>query len=346
MNVHISYRIHKTPDIEAEINHLVDKLRKRLQVFRPELVHLKGILEQNSAREGTTVSLNLRLPSGQMAAHESAPRPTAAIKSAFDELLQQLGKHKELLRSSHKWQRKRDGGDGKHPSVPFEETLAAAPLPRVCAEDVRSYVNAKLGRLQRFVEREIFFRESAEEIAPGAITAEEVIDEVIAIALSDGGEKPERLGLEPWLYRLALRAMNDMAWRGDEYAEGIALQDSARRPSVRRDEAELQFHQPDETFTEESVIPDRRVATPEDLAASDEIMALVQLALQDVARSDREAFILHSIEGFSIEEIAAIAGRPGEQVRASIVTAREHLRRSPPISGRFRGSLLQPAGSA
>jgi hypothetical protein len=45
MNVHFSYRDHRTPDVEKEINHLIDKLRKRLQVFRPELVHLKGTIE-------------------------------------------------------------------------------------------------------------------------------------------------------------------------------------------------------------------------------------------------------------------------------------------------------------
>ena len=93
MNVHISYKLRKTPDIEQNISQFVEKLRKRLQVFRPELVHLKGTVQQNSPREGTTVSLNLRLPSGQIAAQESAMRPTAAIKSSFDELLQQVGKH-------------------------------------------------------------------------------------------------------------------------------------------------------------------------------------------------------------------------------------------------------------
>src|SRR5204862_2183276 len=70
MNVHISYRVHRTPDVEKEINHLIEKLRKRLQVFRPELVHLKGNIEQNSPREGIIVSFNLRLPSGQMAVQE------------------------------------------------------------------------------------------------------------------------------------------------------------------------------------------------------------------------------------------------------------------------------------
>ena len=67
MNVHVSYRLHKIPAVEKDIQHQIEKLQKRLQVFRPELVHLKGVVEETSAREGTSVSLNLRLPSGQMA---------------------------------------------------------------------------------------------------------------------------------------------------------------------------------------------------------------------------------------------------------------------------------------
>ena len=50
MNVHFSYRIHKTPDIETAINHQIEKVQKRIQVFRPELVHLKGVIDEGSAR--------------------------------------------------------------------------------------------------------------------------------------------------------------------------------------------------------------------------------------------------------------------------------------------------------
>ncbi len=60
MNVHVSYKVQKTPDIEKEISHQIDKIRKRLRVFRPELVHLKAVLEENASREGSGVSLNLR----------------------------------------------------------------------------------------------------------------------------------------------------------------------------------------------------------------------------------------------------------------------------------------------
>src|SRR5438874_10401070 len=157
MNVHISYKVQKTPDIEKEINHLIEKLRKRLQVFRPELVHLKGVIEQNSPREGTIVSLNLRLPSGQMAVQESASTATAAIKAALDDLLQQITKHKDLLRSSHKWRHRRAEKPRAEPRVPFEQTVAAVQPQMVSSDDIRSYVNANLSRLDRVVERELVF---------------------------------------------------------------------------------------------------------------------------------------------------------------------------------------------
>jgi RNA polymerase sigma factor (sigma-70 family) len=346
MNVHISYRLHKTPDIEKDVQHLLEKLGKRLQVFRPELVHLKGVVEQSSPREGTVVSLNLRLPSGQMAVQQSAASAVAAVKAAFDDLLQQITRHKDLLRSSHKWRRRRTENGRRERQVPFEQTLAALPAATVSSDDIRSYVNANLGRLERFVERELYFREVAGEVSPDFVSKEEVVDEVMVRALGDGGEKPDRLALEPWLYRLAIRALDDLSVRSEESLSAIPLEVSARKQNVRAsDESELQFHQPDEMLTEESVIPDRRTATPEDIASSDEMIALVQYALQGARRPDREVFILHTIEGFSVDEISEITDRRQEEIRSSILAARDHLRRSPPIAHRFPGNLLQDTGT-
>ena len=336
MNVHISYKIPKTPEVEREITHLIEKLQNRLQVFRPELIHLKGSLEHNSEREGTVVALNLRLPSGQMAVQESASNPAAAIKAALDDMLQQLGKHKGQLRNTHDWSRRRNGSDRMQAQVPFEQTFAAVQVPTISSEDVRSYINTNLGRLERFIERELFFREAAGELLADSISKEEVIDEAVARALGEG-EKPERLGLEPWLYRLALRSLQDLSRRDGDGSGSIPLESSARNVNVRAsDEAELQYHQPDETFTQESVIADRRVSTPEDIAASDELLALVQLALDGSEPHDREALILHAMEGFSVDEIAAITDRSPERVRTSIATARKHVRSLPAMVSGFR----------
>src|SRR6202795_3869412 len=342
MNVHVSYRLHKIPAVEKDIQHHIEKLQKRLQVFRPELIHLKGVVEETSAREETSVSLNLRLPSGQMAVQTSAPTAAAAVKGAFEDLLQQVNKHKEILRASHKWRRGKRG-DSARPGaavreVPFEQTLAAVFPPTISGADIRSFVNVNLARLERFVEREIYFREAQESIAPDSVSKEEVIDETIAAALGNGQEKPERLALEPWLYRLALRALDELSQPDGTNGGAVCLEESARKRNVKAsDEAELQFHQSDESITEESIIADERVATPEQIVGSDEMLHLIASALRDVSPSHREAFILHAIEGFGVDEISAITGAPPDRVINSISAARDHLRKSPSFARQFKG---------
>jgi RNA polymerase sigma factor (sigma-70 family) len=336
MNVHVSYKVQKTPDIEKEVNHQIEKIQKRLQVFRPELVHLKAVFEENSPREGTEVSLNLRLPSGQLTAQKKASSPTAAIKVAFDDLMQQINRHKEVLRSSHRWRRWRGGPqESPEPGVPFEQTLASVQAPTISADDIGTYVNANLARLERFVDRELYFRQSEEEQPDGRLAAPEVVNEVIARALGDH-DRPEKMALEPWLYRLALEAIGEMTARLHELESPVHLEDSRRPQNVEAsDEAALQFHQADEGWTRESVTPDRRVASPEQTAYSEEMVALVQAALNGVDRTDREAFLLYGIEGFSLNEISSITGRHPEAVRESVQRARDCVRTAPSIAKEF-----------
>jgi len=342
MNVHFSYKLSRTPDIDREIQHGTEKVRKRLQVFRPELVHLKGSVEQNSSREGLAVSLNLRLPSGQMAAQETAASATAAIKAAFESLLGQIGKHKELLRNSHKWRRRRTEQGRPLPQVPFEQTVASVPPLTATGEDVRSYVNANFRRLHLFVERELYFRESSGDIESDAIRAEEIVDQAVADALDEKVEKPDRIGIEPWLYRLAIRAIDDFVARRAASETEIELRGiRQRRRESASDEARLQYHQPDEAMTNESGIPDRAAPTPEEVAYTDEMVALVQLALAGAAPQDRETFVLHAMEGFTVEEIAAITDRNREEIEQSIARARDRLRIGFARNNPFQKRLLQ-----
>ena len=341
MNVHITYKARKTPDVDKEIQHWIAKIQKRLQVFRPDLIHLKGSIEENSPREGTVVSLNLRLPSGQMAVQQASSSATTAIKTAFSDLLEQIGKHKELLRSSHSWRRHRTLEGIPASEVPFEETFAAVPPQTTTSEDVRSYLNANLRRLRLFIEREIYFRENSGDLEPEALSLEEVLDEVVARALDEKIEKPDRIGLEPWLYRLAIRSLDDFS-RSVNSNDEVDIQGRSRSHNdTDRDEARLQFYQPDETITAENGIADDKASTPEQIAYSDEMITLVQFALRSASRLDREAFILFAIEGFSLKEIATIVDRAPEQVRQSVHNAREALRRGLPVENPLKDKLLQ-----
>jgi DNA-directed RNA polymerase specialized sigma24 family protein len=58
------------------------------------------------------------------------------------------------------------------------------------------------------------------------------------------------------------------------------------------------------------------------------MVSMIYMALRGATDLDREAFILSGIEGFSVEEIAAITERKPQEVRNSIVAARQQLRKS------------------
>jgi len=347
MNVHFTYKLSKTADLEILINQRIEKLQKRLQVFRPDMVSLYGSVDEHP-KMGFNVALNLRLPSGQLAAREVSDTASSAIKSCFESLKEQLVKHMDHLRAAYKWPRRRRplGRTRAEAQVPFEETLAAVQADVVSAQDINGWLNANLEKLQRFVERELRYRGNSGQLRAGQITPEEVISEAIANALDPRTEKPEKVTLEPWLYFLSRAAIDRLAEQSPTEGE-VGLESSVgQEEATGSDEAMLQFHHPDEMLTNENVIPDGGAATPEEIAASDEVMGMIETALRGARHEDREAFILFTVEGFTVQEIVVITDRKLEDVRASIAKAREQLRKALPVGEQLRNKLIEHSKSA
>src|SRR5437588_1537630 len=253
MNVHISYKYAKAPDVEREFSQQIKKLERRVQIYRPELVHLHAIVDKSAASRGEMqISLNLRVPSGQLAAQEAAETAVRALKRAFEELLKQLTKHKDLLRGQQH-RRMRKPSNGKALTVPFEDTLAAVHPSIATGADITSYINANLKQLERFIARELRYRVNTGLLAADKLSVEEVLDEVVVRALGEEEHKPELLSLQRWMYRLALQVIDHSADGEMNEESAVHLEQSARKQNVKAsDEPELQFHQPDETLSKEN----------------------------------------------------------------------------------------------
>jgi RNA polymerase sigma factor (sigma-70 family) len=356
MNLHVSYKAGKTPETEREFKHQIQKLEPRLQVFKPDLVHLHAVLEPDNDR-GIGASLNLRLPSGQMTVQRSGENALAAIKSAFADLISQVTKHKELLRGH--WTRKslRRAGRERLTQMPIppprtngkaqalrpdakEMRPAAVQTDGAAVADVELWLSANLRKLEEFIDQELNFQIESDRIREDQITREEVIDEVIVSALSHEGGKKELLSPESWFHRLALQAIRRLIHDNADTAN-ISLDAPAGIPNVTgSDEIVLQYHQPDDSLPEESIIRDESVRTPEEIMAGDEFVAQLDVVLHGVKAGDREAFVLYTLEGFTVEEISRLAGRTGEQVRQSIHNARTHIQQKLPMQNQLRKSLL------
>jgi RNA polymerase sigma factor (sigma-70 family) len=356
MNVHVSYKAGKTPDVEREFQHQLHKLERRLQIFKPDLVSLHAIIEQENHRSART-SLNLRLPSGQIAAQKPGENALAAVKAAFADLLSQVGKHKDLLRGQWTRQSRRAAREraAELPALPPVELApprgqATRPSPPKVASpaasdganagNIETWLSANLRRLEDYIDRELDFQIAAERIRENQISREEVIDEVIVSALSQENDAGQLLSLESWFHRLALQAIRRLIAANADTAN-VSLDAPAGVQNVTgSDENFMQYHQPDDTLAGESIIRDQSVRTPEEIFAGDEMVAQLDIVLREVQAEDREAFVLYTLEGFTVEEISRLAGRPADRVRESIRRARSLIQQKLPVQNQFRQSLL------
>jgi RNA polymerase sigma factor (sigma-70 family) len=341
MNVHFTYKLHKSPKVEQYLQTQIEKLGPRLHVFKPDMISLRGLIEE-APKSGFIVAVNLRLPAGQMASRATAETLHGAIRIAFDDLTEQLGKHKEHLRSQYRYPRVRGVERQRiEPQVAFEDTIAVVKPEKVSSVDVTGFVNANLGRLHRYVQRELHFRIDNGQRRLAEVSVEEVIDEAIANALDEHRERPEKIALEPWLYRLSRSAMDRLGNQLDSGDHSVRLNHAELHPvSDATDEEMMQFYHPDESVTNENLVADRRSSTPEDEASREELMSMVERALRGASAHQREAFLLFTLEGFRLAEIAAITERSVEQVQSDVKIAREHLRRSLVAAGERRQKLV------
>ena len=207
------------------------------------------------------------------------------------------------------------------------------------AADVEVWLSANLRALEVFIDQELNFQVEADQIREDQITREEVIDEVIVSALSHE-DRRQLLPLESWFHRLAVQAIRRLIHSNADTAT-ISLDAPAGIQNVTgSDENVLQYHQPDDSLPEESVIRDESMRTPEEIMAGDEMVAQLDIVLREVHTQDREAFVLFTLEGFTVDEISRLAGRPPDQVRRSIHDARTHIQQKLPTQNQLRRSLL------
>jgi RNA polymerase sigma factor (sigma-70 family) len=347
MNVHVSYKAGKTPEIEREIQHQIQKLGRRLHVFKPDLIHLRAYVGRDNSRKSSS-SLNLRLPTGQMAAQRSGENGVAAVKAAFADLLTQVTKHKELLRGH--WSRTQQRNPGIETSETVSRTLdalaaatprvPAGPPARAMASSVETWISANLSRLNEFVEIELQLCIGSGQIREDQISCEEVIDEVMVSALSQEDGRTVLLSPESWFHRLALQAIRRLI-KANADTGNLSLDAPAGKQNVTgSDENHLQYHQPDDSLPEESVIGDVTVRTPEEIFLNEEMVAQLGIVLHELSTQDREAFVLYTMEGFTVDEISRLSSRSSEQVRKSIQHARDWVRQKLPEQNLLRRSLL------
>jgi RNA polymerase sigma factor (sigma-70 family) len=189
-----------------------------------------------------------------------------------------------------------------------------------------------LQRLYNFARREIAYHVANGDLVAGDPTTEDVVDEVVLRASRELARHPARGDVGNWLIELAIeqleREIKRVASRRDR---AVAIEeDIPETPpevavSTLGDEI-LDSYQPDEDLKVEDVIPDPSTLTPEEVTQSRDLQRVVRRIVAGLPRSWRQAFVLHEVEGYSLEETARMVRRSAPEVARDLELAREYLR--------------------
>jgi ribosomal subunit interface protein len=96
--------------VEAEAAHHIEKLKRLLKRYDPDLVELHCSIEKTPRKIEYVFSVNLHLPTGNLHASAAGGDVRMSAKAAFAELEGQVKKHQEKLRKDYLWKRKRGRG--------------------------------------------------------------------------------------------------------------------------------------------------------------------------------------------------------------------------------------------
>ena len=183
--------------------------------------------------------------------------------------------------------------------------MADVELARCCvsgdAEAVRHLVSANNQRLFR----------TAWSILRNRQEAEDVVQSAYAKGLAAMGSFEGRSSLTTWLTRIAIN-------------EALAYRRSQER---RRRHLEAEGVEVLETYREQ-LAKGSYAPSPEAEAAREQLRALLERAIGELPENFRTVFVLHEIEGVSVEEAAQALDIPTGTVKTRLMRARRKLQQS------------------
>jgi RNA polymerase sigma factor (sigma-70 family) len=249
--------------------------------------------------------------------------PVAATRRAFDDLNTKVTALTEQFRTQEYWLRtshNRGSADEPH----HKHT------PKT-KKEVADCIDQVLEDLYNLARREIAMSQVQGELKAGDLTPEAILDDVAKRALEQFEEKPAELDLRPWLFQLTLDAIKCRKRQIERNRQAlISLEEDGRngKPTNEVEDVDeiYEFYQPDNQIHLKDLISDGRLPTPAQAVIQREFQQHINRTLAQLPRRWREAFMLYSIEGLTLEEVARVTRQPVDSTRRAVEMAREYLR--------------------
>jgi ribosomal subunit interface protein len=310
MNLKIQHRSFDLPPaIQRLIEKKAQKVQKMLPTFSEDKLDLHVTLEKLARGSQYQVSLLLTLPQTAIRVDQLADNPAGSIQTAFDELLRKIKKFKSQLSREKFWQR---------------QPQYSPPVGTENVREMENIINQNLDKIQNYVRRELYHRSLTENIPPGLIQPEALVDEIFVLMTSQEKTRPSSIAFEQWMYQVAREQIDKRM--DDLDRDSARIDEPPAEEELQWEDEALNFYQPDEALRLEDVLKDDRTSNPEALMELEEAEDRLHKAIARLPRKIRESFVLSVLEGFDPYDVGMITGKDASKVEKDIEDARRKLR--------------------
>lgn len=311
-----------TPPIKVEINQRVKELERFLQSFQPQRVSLQGHISCSEGQQRYGLTLSLKVAGTSLKAMEEGRDVMTLMHSGFDKLERKVARHMK-------------GQPQQKPSSRGRELPEAVARPAEPVE-AKGIIDQHVPRVSQYVQREIDYYLTTGELMPDLIRVDDVVDEVVMRALTEGRMRPTILPFHRWLITLAgevlqrqvqqLQARRETSGDSEERVEQKLSRVSPEQAGSAVEDEMYDWYQPDEKLRVEDVLPDPHTQSPEDIAVDRQLEQDLDRTIAFLPKPLRDVFVLYRIEGFTLDEVSIVTGRGREQVEEDLLAAQEFLR--------------------
>jgi DNA-directed RNA polymerase specialized sigma24 family protein/ribosome-associated translation inhibitor RaiA len=264
----------------------------------------------------------LEIPGRSLTVQASDMMFSTALDELANLLAEAFRKYMELMRHTYRQQRK-----NRHASdlgTAFPLLLADEKGRR--KESFFSLLRPRVIFLEEQAQRELKILELEDAIRPDYISAQELVDEVVVLAYERFSSRPADKNLEHWLNNILYELLRKVQLEANRY---VSLDEAFLKQELDQSSETdwiARLFDNKEKMTLAELIPDQEATNQWEKLEEESRQSHINEVLQSLSGYCRQAYLMHLIEGFTVDEISEIQDRSVDEVTMDINRAKEAMR--------------------
>lgn len=263
----------------------------------------------------------LEIPGRSLTVHASDMMFSLALDELAELLAAALRKYNELIRHASRQQRKDRSTDDLGAALP----LLLEDEKGKRKDSFFRILRPRIKFLEEQASRELKILELEDLIRPDYISPQELVDEVVVQAYERLSSRPIGKKLEHWLNAILYELLRKLKLELNRY---VSLDEAFRKQELdynRETDWIPGLFGYEEKMTLAELVPDQEATNQWEKLEEESRQSHIEEVLRSLSGYCRQAYLMHLIEEYNVDEISEIQDRSVEEVSSDIRRAREAM---------------------